>query len=127
MVAQGFVWLLHIQMPVADTVEAACVQSRIIERLRQNECLAKPDFCLRVVASCPQKTQVNRTLPFCLIIIHLASYIQCLAVIMLCLFKLAKCLIGLPTRTVQRGWRREGQVISSLECPGEIVDGSTVR
>ena len=113
-VAQRLVWLFHVQVPVADAVEAARVESRIIERLRQDERLAKPGFCLRVVAPCPQKTQVNCALPFCRAIMHLASRIQCLGVIMLCLIKLAQRFIGLPTRTVQRRCRREGQVISSL-------------
>ena len=88
MVAQRLVWLFHVQVPVADAVEAARVESRIIERLRQDERLAKPGFCLRVVAPCPQKTQVNCALPFRHAIIHLTSRIQCLGVIMSRLLKL---------------------------------------
>src|SRR5690348_6865684 len=57
-VAQRLVRLFHVQVPVADPIEAARVERRIIERLRQDERLAKPWFCLRVVASCPQKAQV---------------------------------------------------------------------
>src|SRR5258708_5703671 len=79
-VAQRLVWLFHVQVPVTDAVEATRMQNRIIECLRQDERLAKPGFRLRVVAPCPQKTQVNCALPFCRAIIHLASRIQCLGV-----------------------------------------------
>ena len=126
-VAFCLVWLFHVQVPVADAVEAMSMQNRIFECLRHDERLAKPCFRMGVVAPCPQKTQVNCALPFCRAIIHLASRVQCLGVIMLCLIKLAQRFISLPTRTVQRGCRREGQLISSLQGPGEIVDGGTVR
>src|ERR1700686_1792208 len=102
-VAQRLVWLLHVQVPVADAVEAARVESRVIERLRQDERPAKPWFCLRIVLPCPQKTQVNCTLPFCHAIMHRASFIQCPGVIMLCLFKFAKRFMCLPACAVRRG------------------------
>src|SRR5437660_11789472 len=115
-VAQCLVWLFHVQVPVADAVKTTSMQNRIIKCLRQDERLAKPGFRLRVVAPCPQKTQVNCALPFCHAIIHLASRIQCLSVIMSRLLKLTERFIGLPTRTEQRGTqsgglcgRREGQ------------------
>src|SRR5450755_3150393 len=88
-IAQRFVRLLSIRMPVADAVEAMGVQYRIIEGLCQDQCLPEPCFRLRIIASCPQKSEVKHTLPFRCALLKHAGHVQRAGIIAQRLLELA--------------------------------------